>query len=199
MNVSISLERLKAANRAFWWRVGIIFCCILVTACAQVDLPPLPLPQGTAYRLDTGDTVRVIVFNQQAFSTDYTVADDGTLSFPILGEIKARTLTVAELKQEIRAGLSNGVLKDPAVSVQLSQYRPFFVIGEVAKPGQYPYMPDLNALGAVAVAGGFSIRADEEHLSVLRKSGSGTATEWAAGPASALAPGDVLIVHEHFP
>lgn len=182
------------------WRLGAAVACgLMVAGCATQQLPPLPLAERAAYRLDTGDVVRVIVFNQQGFSTDYAVADDGTLSFPILGEINARALTVEELKQEIRAGLKNGVLKDPAVSVQMSQYRPFFVVGEVAKPGQYPYIPELNALGAVAVAGGFSIRADQEHMSVLRKSGQGTAQEWAALPMSELKPGDVLVVHEHFP
>lgn len=187
-------------NVHFLRRFGVTLSCgLFVAGCANVDLPTLPPSAKVAYRLDTGDTVRVIVYNQQGFSTDYTVADDGTLSFPILGEIKARALTIEELKQEIRAGLVNGVLKDPAVSVQMSQYRPFYIVGEVAKPGQYPYVPDINALGAVAVAGGFSIRADQDHLSVMRKAGGGTAQEWAASPTSEIEPGDVLVVHEHFP
>ena len=159
--------------------------------------PPLPGANAGPYRLDTGDIVRVIVYNQQSLSTDYTVGDDGTISVPMVGGVKARAQTVDELQSDLYNKLNDGVLVKPGVSIQLAQARPIFVIGEVAKPGQYPYLAKLNVLGAVAVAGGFTVRADQRKVSVMRSVRDRPA-EWTAEPLGLLQPGDVVVVHEQF-
>jgi polysaccharide export outer membrane protein len=157
----------------------------------------IPLIAEGPYRLDAGDVVRVIIYNQQSLSTDYKVGDNGTISLPLLGEVKARTLTVQELQKAIYDGLSNGIFVNPGVSVEISQYRPFFVVGEVSKPGQYPYTPGMNVLGAVAVAGGFTVRADNRHMTMIRKQ-QGNSSEASADPLTEVQPGDVIVVQERF-
>ena len=194
MNVTIAAIRSMAVT----------LCCVLLLAgCAQVgvgccaDLQPLPPPVQGPYRLDTGDTVRVIVYNQQSLSTDYVVSDSGTISVPTLGEVRARGLTVQDVQKEIFDGLNSGVLVNPGVSAQLVQYRPIYIVGEVNKPGQYPYTVGLNVLGAVAVAGGYTVRADSRRMSVVRGQ-MGRSIEWRASPLADVQPGDVVVIHEQF-
>src|SRR5262245_38845492 len=176
----------------------IALCCIFVTACAGVRPPLLPVTaEAPGYRLDTGDTLRVIVYNEQSLSADFAVGDDGTLSIPTLGPIPARGLTVQQVRQEIFDGLNAGIIVDPGLSVQLVQYRPFFIVGEVIRPGQYNYVPGLNVLGAVAVAGGFTIRANTREVTIVRTQG-GQAGEWSAAPVVDLRPGDVVVIREQF-
>lgn len=175
-----------------------LFCLLMLVACAAMTpLITLPAAETGPYRLDTGDTVRVIVYNQEGLSADYTVSDSGTISVPTLGEIRARGLTAPELQNSIHDGLSNGILVNPSVSVQLAQYRPFYVVGEVSKPGQYPYAPGLNILGAVAVAGGFTIRANQREVTVVRAQ-AGQKGEWKADPLAEVRPGDVIVIRELF-
>jgi polysaccharide export outer membrane protein len=176
------------------WRtfLAAAFCAVVLLGCAHVP-PPLPDTAPSPYRLDTGDIVRLIVYNQESLSTDYTVGDDGMVSVPTVGEINAAGMTVQELQKSIYDKLNNGVLVNPGVSVQVSQARPIFIIGEVNKPGQYPYQSRLNVLGAVAVAGGFTVRANQKYVSVMRAT-----EEWSAGPLANLQPGDIIVVHEQF-
>jgi polysaccharide export outer membrane protein len=180
------------------WRsfVAAASCVVALAGCAVVP-PPLPAGPAGPYKLDAGDTVRVIVYNQLSLSTDYMVGDDGMISVPTVGEIKAATRTVQELQQDIYNKLNNGILVNPGVSVQLSQSRPIFVIGEVNKPGQYSYQPKLSVLAAVAVAGGYTVRANHKYVSVMRATQDGSG-EWSAGPLVSLQPGDIIVVHEQF-
>jgi polysaccharide biosynthesis/export protein len=175
--------------------------CVLLTltGCSGIPLPPL-LPSAAdqgPYRLDTGDVVRVIVYNQESLSTEYTVGDNGTISVPTLGEVRARTLTAQELQKVIYDGLNMGVLVNPGVSVELARYRPFYIVGEVAKPGQYAFAPGLNVLGAVAVAGGFTIRADQRQMTIVRTQ-TQRAGEWSADPLVEIRPGDVIVIREQY-
>ena len=116
----------------------IALACILVfTGCAGTHPPQLPaMAEPAGYRLDTGDVLRVIVYNEDSLSADFTVGDDGTISIPTLTPIPARGLTVQQVQQEIYNGLNAGIILEPGLSVQLTQYRPFFIVGEVARPGQ---------------------------------------------------------------
>jgi len=168
--------------------------CAILAGCAQSP-PPLPGTAAGQYRLNTGDTVRILVYNQQSLSNDFTVGDDGTISVPMLGAVTARGATVQELERNLYDKLNDGILVKPGVSVQLAQSRPIFVVGEVGKPGQYPYLAKLNVLAAVAVAGGFTVRADRSRVTVVRAV-KDRPSEWTAGVLADLQPGDVVIVRE---
>ena len=175
-----------------------LMCVLVVTGCAGTRPPPLPvMAEPPGYTLDTGDVLRVIVYNEQSLSADFTVSDDGTLSIPTLGPVPARGLTVQQVRQEIFDGLNAGIILEPGLSVQLVQYRPFFIVGEVTRPGQYNFMPGLNVLGAVAVAGGFTIRANTREVTIVRTR-AGQAGEWSAATVTDLRPGDVVVIREQF-
>ena len=175
----------------------LLACCALLIGCTG-NYPPLPANPNGPYRLDSGDVVRVLVYNEPTLSAAYSVGDNGSIVMPILGPVSARGQSVTGLQEEIQRRLRSGnILQNPGVGVEISQYRPFFVVGEVNKPGQYPYAAGLAALGAVADAGGFTVRADQEHFRVVRKA-DGQSGEWTANPLSLLQPGDVLIVPERF-
>jgi polysaccharide export outer membrane protein len=178
--------------------IVVIFASMLLFGC-NANYPTLPATPTGPYLLDSGDVLRVLVYNEPTISTDYSIGDDGTILMPIIGAIQCRGMTVANVQDAIKDSLaSHNILKSPGVGVEVTQYRPFFVVGEVNKPGQYPYVEGLNALGAVAAAGGFTIRADENHLRIGRKQNGRTA-EWLAPRLSQIRPGDVLIVPELFP
>jgi polysaccharide export outer membrane protein len=174
-----------------------VLACAFLAGCAQSSPPPLPGVTAGNYRLNTGDIVRVIVYNQQSLSNDFTVGDDGMISFPMVGAVRARGETVPELEKDLYNKLNDGILVKPGVSVQLAQSRPIFVVGEVGKPGQYPYVARLNVLGAVAAAGGFTVRADRSKVTVVRAVQDRPA-EWSAGVLADVQPGDVVVVREQF-
>lgn len=182
--------------RSFWRALACAIAVALVAGCAQSP-PPLPSTSRGQYRLNPGDTVRVLVYNQQSLSNDFIVADDGTISFPMVGTVKAQGETVQQLERDLYNKLNDGILVKPGVSVQLAQSRPIFVVGEVGKPGQYPYVSKLNVLGAVAAAGGFTVRAERDRVTVVRAVQDRPA-EWTAGVLADLQPGDVVIVREQF-
>ena len=176
--------------------VTIALCCVLMLAGCMSPQPPAPTSIDGPYRLDSGDKVRVIVYGEQSLSTDYTVGDNGMISFPMIGDIAARSKTVQELQVQIKDGLKK-VLVNPSVSVEVSQYRPFYIVGEVGKPGEYPYTTGLNVLTAVAMAGGYTVRADKERMTVVRKK-DGQPGEWHADRLTELQPGDLVVVPERF-
>jgi polysaccharide export outer membrane protein len=187
-----------SAMKSFWRAWACALGCALLAGCATQP-PPLPKTVNGAYRLNTGDTVRVLVYNQQSLSNDFTVNDDGMISYPMVGAVMARGQTVQELERDIYNKLNDGVLVKPGVSVQLAQSRPVFVVGEVGKPGQYPFIAKLNVLGAVAAAGGFTVRADRSRVTVVRALRQDrTPAEWTAGMYADLQPGDVIVVRENF-
>jgi polysaccharide export outer membrane protein len=188
----------QADNKATLIRV-LAAITLVLASCAANTAAPLPATETAMqpYRLQAGDVVRVMIYNQQSLSTDYKVGDNGMISMPLLGDIKAADLTVTELQKALYDGFSNGIFVNPGVSVEVSQYRPLFVTGEVAKPGQYAYTPGLNVLGAIAVAGGFTVRADKEHMAMIRRQ-TGSSVEWSVNSLTEVRPGDVIVVREHF-
>lgn len=160
------------------------------------DLPPLPPLSDAAYRLGPGDQVRIITFGEQQLTGDFKVSDSGVIALPLLGPIQASGLTSRQLADVIAVELKRRKLfRDPSVVVEISAYRPIFILGEVSKPGQYPYQPGMTVLTAVAVAGGFTYRAVQDDASVLRSNG-GKPEEGLATGATLLQPGDVVTIFE---
>lgn len=149
--------------------------------------PPLDGP----YRLDSGDRLRVTVFEQPSLTNVYAVDQAGYVSFPLVGAIAARGRTTPELAAAIAARLNKGFLKNADVSVEIDTYRPFFIMGEVRNPGQYTYVPGLTAETAIAIAGGFTARADDGSVEITRQI-NGKLHTGTVPPSAAVRPGDVL-------
>jgi len=173
--------------------------CLALSACAPgADLPPLPTTTATAYTLGPGEEVRVTIFGQTQLTGLFTVSDRGTISVPLLGDVPAEGQTTGQLSQTIATALrQRKLLNDPSVAVEITKYRPVFILGEVEKPGQYPFEPGMTALTLVAVAGGFTYRAQTGYVSVLRKV-DGQVTEGRAPRGEEIEPGDVVTVFERY-
>src|SRR5690606_19885732 len=120
------------------------------------------------YRLDSGDRLRVQVFGQDGLSNSYIVDAAGNISLSLVGPVAARGFTTAQLAQAITARLQDGYIRQPHVSVEVEAYRPFFILGEVNAPGQYPYVANMTAESAVAIAGGYAPRADRKKITITR-------------------------------
>jgi polysaccharide export outer membrane protein len=174
----------------------------LLSSCAgPTNLPPLEGTRTTAesYRLDSGDQVRITVYNEDQLTGDYAVGADGTISMPLVGAVAARDLTTGELEKSLTKRLSEDakVLVNPSVSVQLVVARPFYILGEVKNPGQYPCAYETTVLSAVAIAGGFTYRARTDYVSITRKVGE-QVVERRADRDSPIQPGDVVYVYERY-
>ena len=160
------------------------------------DLPPIADYHNEGYRLGGGDQVRIITFGEDQLTGEFRVDDQGRVALPLLGSVSAAGLSPQELEAKITAGLkSRNLLRNPSVSVEVLAYRPVFVLGEVAKPGQYPYQPGMTMLTTVAVAGGFTYRGVQDYADVVRTN-KDVAQEGLITPRSFVAPGDVIKVFE---
>ena len=124
-----------------------------------------PARSDAAYYLDTGDKLRVVVYGQEGLTNTYAIDAGGSITMPLIGAVPARGSTPAGLAADIGARLRRGFIREPSVAVEVEAYRPFFILGEVAAPGQYPYVPNMTVESAVAIAGGFSPRARTEPIS----------------------------------
>jgi polysaccharide export outer membrane protein len=170
---------------------------ILLAGCSPGRGLPL-LPSGLAgeYRLGPGDMVRIITYGEDPLTGEFRVSDQGTIALPLAGTVKASGRTPRELEDAVAGALKKGdLLRKPSVSVEVATYRPIYVLGEVNKPGQYPYQPGMTVVSAAAVAGGFTYRAVEDYASVVRMV-DGDSLEGKASRQASVQPGDVITVFE---
>ena len=149
----------------------------------------------TAYRLGSGDKIKVTVFGHADMSGEFSVAGNGSVSLPFIGSVKAGGKTINELERIIVSRLTPDYLKNPRVSVEVLNFRPFDIIGEVAKPGSYPYRSGMTVINAIAMAGGFTYRAKENAFRIKRSSSGVTEP---AKRNTAVYPGDVIEVLERW-
>lgn len=157
---------------------------------------PVPLA-GQPVPLGAGDRIHVTVYGQDLMTNDYLVDRDGTISLPLAGRIKIGGMVTADAEGAIRQKLAKGIVVDPHVTVDVIQYRPIYVIGEVNKPGAYDYTSNIVMINAVALAGGFTYRAGKDGVTVLRGS-EASEQRYRATQTTALQPGDVVVVPERF-
>ncbi|NKN38102.1 polysaccharide export protein [Agrobacterium sp. a22-2] len=143
----------------------------VLSGCSSYKPAPKVFHEATIqpYRLDSGDRLRVTVFEQASLSNSYTVDQAGYIAFPLIGQVAARGQTLPQLEGAIAQKLRQGYLRDPDVTIEIDRYRSIFVMGEVGQPGQYSYVAGMTVLNAVAVAGGFSNRANQRDVDVTRK------------------------------
>lgn len=164
---------------------------------------PASLPAGPSsganlnYKLGTGDKLRIIVFGETSLSGEFVISDTGEVAFPLIGNVHAAGLSVQQFQDALRAKLADGYLKDPRVSAEVENYRPFYILGEVQKPGEYPYTTGLTVLNAVATAGGFTYRANTNNV-VIRHAGGNKELPTHLTAVTPVGPGDTIVIKERF-
>lgn len=149
------------------------------------------------YILGAGDKVRILVFNEAEMSREYEVDSAGKVTLPLVGAVPAGGITPSDLQETIRTKLSKGFIRDPKVSVEVLSYRPFYIIGEVSKAGEYPYKNGINAVSAVAVAGGYTYRADVKTI-YIRRANESAERPYSVETTPAVGPGDIVRVPERY-
>lgn len=142
-----------------------------VSSCTSYRPAPKAFHEATIqpYRVDSGDRLRVTVFDQKDLTNTYSVDQAGYVAFPLIGSVPARGRTLQELEGQIAAQLQKGYLRNPDVSIEVDRYRSIFVMGEVGQPGQYTYVPGMTVQNAIALAGGYTPRALQANADVTRK------------------------------
>jgi len=186
-----------------------VMLCLMLAACSgsAPSLESTSAPAATAstsgagstaeYRLGAGDKVRIIVFGEQDLSGEFVVGDSGGIDMPLIGSVSAKGATVAQFQDRVVKELKNGYLNDPKVSVEVLNYRPFFITGEVKNGGEYPYKAGLTVQDAVGVAGGYTYRA-ETATAYLRRAGEDREIKVSLDSRVPINPGDSIRIPERF-
>jgi polysaccharide export outer membrane protein len=171
----------------------------IVTAPPAVVVAPMMAEPAAeeAYALDSGDKLRVVVFGQEGLSNSYSVDAAGNITMPLIGAVPAREQSPASLSRAIAGKLRNGYIREPHVAVEIEAYRPFFILGEVTAPGQYPYVANMTVETAVAIAGGFTPRAEKRKVDLSRPV-EGQLYRGKVPLAYQLRPGDTVVVAERW-
>lgn len=197
----------------------LVKCCAVAAllalgACADSDPTPIVSDTSTQalslapngggggtnsadYRLGPNDRTRIIVFGQPNLTGEFSLDGNGVLAFPLIGNIDANGMTPRELQTAIAKKLDPEYMRNPSVSVEVATHRPFYVVGEVQKPGSYPYVTDLTLLDAVATAGGQTYRANMSNFWIKRRV-NGQIVRVQASQESQIHPGDTVIVRERY-
>ena len=169
-----------------------------ITANTTVPAPvPAAISADDLYRLGPGDKLRVIVFGESELSGEFFVDDSGAIDLPLIGDVPATGVTVDEFEDRVVARFTDGYLRDPKISIEVLNYRPFFIIGEVRNGGEYPYKNGLTIQDAVAMAGGFSYRANQKTV-YIRRAGENDEQGFNATQRVPIYPGDNIRVPERF-
>lgn len=171
-------------------------CGTTPAASTSSDEPVLKRVAGE-YRLEPGDVLSIFVLNEPDLTNEFPVDGSGIVSLPLIGDVSAQGKTIREIDTLITAKLRDGYLRSPDVTVELLNYPPIFILGEVNTPGQYPYVDDLTVLKAVATAGGFSYRANQKVI-MIRGANDTEEIKIALEPGTKVLPGDTIRVLERF-
>ena len=183
-------------------RRGLFLAMFVLAACDSDPTPIVPTAAagggspGDSNKLGPNDRVRITVFGQPTLTGEYTLDGNGVLAFPLIGNVPANGSTTSELQQKIAAKLNPEYLINPSVSAEIVNRRPFYVIGEVQKPGNYPYVSDITAVNAIAMAGGFTRRARKNDFYIRRLDKDGKMVRIEANAGTVLQAGDTLEVRE---
>jgi polysaccharide export outer membrane protein len=163
---------------------------------------PSGAPAGPAaglaeYRLDSGDQLRITVFGEPDLSGNFIVDGQGVISMSLIGEVTAKNLTIRELQRLIEVKLKDGFVREPQVSAEVMNYRPYYILGEINKPGEYPYISGLTVMNAIASAGDFTYRADKRRI-FIKSTDSPDERELTLTPSTLVKPGDTIRIRERF-
>lgn len=177
--------------------VQALLAAAMLAGCSSYRPAPAAFHEALnqPYHLGAGDRIRVTVFEQEGLTNTYNVDQSGYVAIPLIGPVPARGSTVQELEATIAAKLRQGYLRSPDVSVEIDRYRPIFVMGEVGAAGQYSYVPGLTVQKAIAIAGGFTPRANQADVDVTRDI-NGKVMTGTVLTSDPLLPGDTVYVRE---
>lgn len=178
-------------RRSFLSCMFLVFSMVSTASLAQSNLQ---------YKLGPGDNLRVLVFGEEDLSGEFEVDGNGRISMPLIGVVDLQDRSLREAEAQIVAMLLDGYLRNPKVSIDVLNYRPFYILGEVNEPGSYPYRAGMTVLNAVVLAGGYTARADEDDITIQR--GPDAADPDGKGqpvkPTTIVLPGDIVRVEERF-
>ena len=174
-----------------------LMAALVLTGCSSYRPAPAAFHEALdqPYRLGAGDRIRVTVFEQDGLTNTYSVDQSGYFAFPLVGAVPARGHTAQQIELTLASKLREGYLRNPDVSVEIDRYRPIFVMGEVGAAGQYSYVPGLTVQKAIAIAGGFSARANQGSVDVTRDI-NGEVMTGRVRISDPLLPGDTVYVRE---
>lgn len=202
-----SIEHLnKGGNTVMIVRLIVFAAMALsVAACSKSGPPPISSGEryvtgasiSETYRLGAGDKVHMSVFSEQQLGGDFFVSGDGKLSLPLIGDVDAVGKTTAEVARMVEISLGNGYLRNPRVSMEVISYRPFFILGEVKSPGQYPYANGLTVINAIATAQGFTPRAFKKYV-FIRGLGEQIEQKFLLTADLRVQPGDTIRLTERY-
>jgi polysaccharide export outer membrane protein len=179
---------------AYWARcLTVCLACLLVLLATAVSAPA----DDNAYRLGPGDKVRVTVYNEADLSGDFEISGQGDVALPLIGQVHVADRTITDVEAIIAQKYGKDYLVNPRVNVEVLNYRPFFILGEVKTPGSYPYVNGMTVLNAVALAGGYTNRANRDRIYIKRGSGS-KSSELEGKEETVVLPGDVIRVAERY-
>lgn len=170
---------------------------IVGITCVFANYVNLNATEIPAYKLGPGDKVRVTVFNEKDLSGDFDVSDQGLIALPLIGQVKVAGLTISQVEAIVTQKYGKDYLVDPHVTVEVLNYRPFFILGEVQKPGSYPYVSGMTVENAVALAGGYTPRANKDRI-VIKHGNDPNAPEQRVQEDAPVLPGDIIRVPERF-
>ncbi len=187
----------RVRSITIWKTFVISVMALIISSCAAYKPldPAFHKALSEPYRLDSGDVLRVTVFGQAELTNTYTVDKAGHIAFPLVGSVAARGSTPKQMEGRLANGLKRGFLRDPDVSVEIATYRPFFILGEVGTSGQYVYVPGMTVQNAIAIAGGFSARAEQADVDITRNI-NGEIITGRVPISDPILPGDTIAIRE---
>ncbi len=183
----------------------VVLFALVVAGCGGSGIAPISSGDryvtgaefSEQYRLGAGDKVRVTVYNEVQLNGEYAVSSSGELSLPLVGNIDIGGKTPGEAQMMIQAEFAKGYIRDPRVTLEVSTYRPFFILGEVQKPGQYPYVSGMTVVNAIATAEGFTPRGKKKTV-FIRRFGEQAELEYIVTPDLRVWPGDTIRIAERY-
>jgi len=204
MRCCLRSEMIRSGSARVLAAVGILVLCLLPSACGsgarpvtEAERKALEAAAAAPPELQPGEKIHVLVYGEPSLSGDYQIDPSGFVSLPLAGTVKAAGLTQQQLEQELARKFSSGYLTDPKITVGVAEFRPFYIVGEVEKPGAYPYTGGLTVLSAIAIAGGTTYRANQSRV-LIQHAGEGSMREYDMDEPIPILPGDIIQIPRRY-